>query len=216
MRLTAANQITLLRIILIIPFVLYLVEANRSSSALYYRYIALAIFIVMALSDALDGYLARTKNQATRLGAFLDPMADKLLIISACILLASQRFAVPGFQLPLEVVLLILSKDILVCLGFVTVYFLTGQARISTLWAGKLATFMQLVMVASILIGPEMTLFMPLWANCVRITWWSAAILAILAATVYIVSGLRYIGQFEQKNRYNSTRTQQQDKNDLI
>jgi CDP-diacylglycerol--glycerol-3-phosphate 3-phosphatidyltransferase len=206
MRLTAANQITLLRIVLIIPFILFMVDANRSSPVVHYRYIALAIFIVMALSDALDGYLARSKNQATRLGAFLDPMADKLLIISACILLASQRFAVPGFQLPLEVVILILSKDILVCLGFITVYFLTGQARISTVWAGKLATFMQLVMVASILIGPEMTRLMPLWADWVRIIWWSAAILAMLAAAVYILAGLRYINQFEQKSRQDNTR----------
>jgi cardiolipin synthase len=206
MWLTAANQITLLRIILIIPFVLFMVDANRSSSTFYYRYIALAIFVVMALSDALDGYLARAKNQATRLGAFLDPVADKLLIISACILLASQRFSVPDFRLPLEVVILILSKDILVCLGFVTVYFMTGQTRISALWAGKLATFMQLVMVASILIGPEMTRLTPLWAYWVRIIWWSAAISAILAATVYIISGLRYIGRFEQQSRQDNTR----------
>jgi CDP-diacylglycerol--glycerol-3-phosphate 3-phosphatidyltransferase len=206
MWLTAANQITLLRIILIIPFILFMVDANSSSLAGYYRYIALAIFIVMALSDALDGYLARAKNQATRLGAFLDPMADKLLIISACILLASQRFAVPGFQLPLEVVILIFSKDILVCLGFVTVYFMTGQARISTVWAGKLATFMQLVMVASILIGPEMTRWVPLWAVWVRIIWWTAAISAIVAVTVYIIDGLRYISRFEQQTRQDNTR----------
>lgn len=206
MWLTVANQITLLRIILIIPFILFMVDAGRSSDATYYRYIALAIFIVMALSDALDGYLARAKNQATRLGAFLDPMADKLLIISTCILLASQRFAVQGFRLPLEVVILILAKDILVCLGFITVYFLTGHARISTVWAGKLATFMQLIMVASTLIGPEMTRWIPLWTDWVRISWWLCAISAMLAATVYIHAGLRYISRFEQQNRQDDTK----------
>jgi cardiolipin synthase (CMP-forming) len=205
MWLTAANQITLLRIILIIPFVLCMVEANHSPSGIYYRYTALGIFIVMAFSDALDGYLARVKNQATRLGAFLDPLADKLLIISACILLASPRSLVHGFVLPIEVVILILSKDILVCLGFITVYFMTSQTRIAPVWAGKLATFLQLVMVASILIAPEMTRLLPAWADWVRVSWWSAGGMAVVATAVYIRAGLRYIGQFEQQNRQDNT-----------
>jgi CDP-diacylglycerol--glycerol-3-phosphate 3-phosphatidyltransferase len=196
MRLTAANQITLLRIILIIPFVLCMVEANHSS---FYRYVALSIFVVMAVSDAVDGYLARVKKQATRLGAFLDPMADKLLITCACILLASQRFAVPGFQLPLEVVILILGKDALLCLGFMTLYILTGDVRIALVWVGKLATFLQLVMVASILIAPEMVRWLPGWAVWVPICWWSAGCVAIAAVTIYIYGGLRYINQLEQQ-----------------
>jgi cardiolipin synthase len=201
MRLTAANQITLLRIILIIPFVLCMVEANHSSFGTMYRYIALGIFIVMAVSDALDGYLARVKKQATRLGAFLDPMADKLLIICACILLASQRFSVPGFRLPLEPVILILGKDALLCLGFLTLYFLTGDVHIKPVWAGKLATFLQLMMVASILIAPEMTQKLSGWAVWVPICWWLAGVAAIAAGTIYIYGGLRYINQLEQQNR---------------
>lgn len=200
MWMTLANKITLLRIILIIPFIMCMVEANRTTSATRYRYVALGIFVVMALSDALDGYLARAKNQATRLGAFLDPMADKLLIVSACILLSSQRFAVPDFRLPLEVVILILGKDVLVCLGFITAYFITGQTRIKTVWAGKLATCLQLVMVISVLIAPEMTQWIGFWAGWVRIAWWSAGVMAIIAAAIYIFTGLRYINQFEQKN----------------
>lgn len=199
MRLTAANQITLLRIILIIPFVLCMVEANHSSFGTIYRYIALGIFVVMAVSDAVDGYLARVKKQATRLGSFLDPMADKLLITCACILLASQRFAVPGFRLPLEVVILILGKDALLCLGFMTLYFMTGDVRIAPVWVGKLATFLQLVMVASILIAPEMTRWLPGWALWVPICWWSAGGVAILAVAIYIYGGLRYINQLEQQ-----------------
>jgi CDP-diacylglycerol--glycerol-3-phosphate 3-phosphatidyltransferase len=203
MWLTAANQITLLRIMLIIPFILCMVEINQLPYGKSYRYIAIGIFIIMAFSDAVDGYLARAKNQATRLGAFLDPMADKLLIICACLLLASQRFSVPDFRLPLEVVILILRKDVLVCLGFITVYFITSQIRIAPIWAGKLATFLQLVMVASVLIGPEMTRWIPSWAVWVRAAWWSAGFTAILAAMIYIYTGLRYIGQFEQ-NRLNN------------
>jgi CDP-diacylglycerol--glycerol-3-phosphate 3-phosphatidyltransferase len=208
MRLTAANQITLLRIILIIPFVLCIVEANRSSFGTIYRYVALGIFVVMAVSDAVDGYLARVKKQATRLGAFLDPMADKLLITCACILLASRQFAVPGFQLPLEVVILILGKDVLLCLGFMTLYFLTGHVHIVPVWAGKLATFLQLVMVASILIAPETVRWFAGWAVWVEICWWSAGVVAILAVTIYIYGGMRYINQLEQQSRQEDIRKQ--------
>jgi cardiolipin synthase len=205
MWLTVANQITLLRIVLIIPFVLCMVEANHSSFPTTCRYLALGIFIVMAVSDAIDGYLARVKKQATRLGAFLDPMADKLLIVCACILLASQRFAAPGFQLPLEVVILILGKDVLVCLGFITIYFMTGRIRIAPVWAGKLATFLQLVMVASILVGPEMSRCLPVWSMWVQICWWAVGVVAALTAAIYIYTGLRYIGQFEQQGRQGNT-----------
>jgi CDP-diacylglycerol--glycerol-3-phosphate 3-phosphatidyltransferase len=203
MRLTLANQITILRIILIVPFVLCMVDADNARFGTTARYLALGIFVMMAVSDALDGYLARVKKQVTRLGSFLDPLADKLLIICACILLASKRTAVPGFLLPLEPVVLILGKDVLVCLGFITIYFMTGQVQITPVWAGKLATFLQLMMVASILIAPEMTQWLPVWAGWVHISWWAAGAAAVLAAAIYIRSGLRYIKWVEQQNRQN-------------
>jgi len=76
------------------------------------RYAATAIFFVMAVSDVLDGYWARSKGQATRLGAFLDPTADKLLVSSACLLLSSHRAGIKGFLLPPTVVVLIIGKDL--------------------------------------------------------------------------------------------------------
>jgi CDP-diacylglycerol--glycerol-3-phosphate 3-phosphatidyltransferase len=63
MRMTWANQITILRIILIIPFVLFMLEANNARFGTTARYIALGIFLVMAVSDAVDGYLARVKSR---------------------------------------------------------------------------------------------------------------------------------------------------------
>ena len=67
------------------------------------RYVAILIFLMMAASDVLDGFLARKKGQVTRLGSFLDPMADKMLMTCACLLLASQRAHVGEVLLPLSV-----------------------------------------------------------------------------------------------------------------
>ena len=199
MRLNIANQITILRIMLIIPFVLCMVWASDLQLGDKVRYIAMGIFVVMAVSDFVDGYLARVKKQVTRLGSFLDPLADKLLITCACILLATEKTAVPGFKMPLEPVVLILGKDVLVSLGFITIYFMTGRVWILPVFAGKLATCLQLVMVASTLIAPEMTRLMPYWKMWVKMSWWLAGIVAVAAVVIYIYKGLRYIDQTDKQ-----------------
>ena len=103
-KLNWANRITIFRILLIVPFVSFMLKTNDaalSQTAQHMmRHISMALFLLMAVSDGLDGYLARTKNQITKLGAFLDPIADKLLITSACLLLASQAGHVGQFLLP--------------------------------------------------------------------------------------------------------------------
>lgn len=205
MRLTWANQITILRIVLIIPFVICMLEAAKVQFGMTARYIALGIFLVMAVSDAIDGYLARVKKQVTRLGTFLDPLADKLLITTACIMLTARRTAVPGFQMPIEPVVLILGKDILLLLGFITIYFITGHVRIVPVWAGKLSTFLQIVMVVSTLIGPEVIKITDLWTQWVWFCWWATGGIAGLATIVYIRHGLRYIEEFEQQSRQKNT-----------
>jgi CDP-diacylglycerol--glycerol-3-phosphate 3-phosphatidyltransferase len=164
------------------------------------RYIAFAIFLFMAVSDGLDGYLARRKKQITSLGSFLDPVADKLLMSCACLLLASQHSGVRGFMLPPTVVVLIIGKDVLLLIGFIVVYFITFKVRIVPVFVGKVATTLQLSMVTGILIGPEISTLIPPWIWVMRFLWWSAAVTAILATLVYIRDGSRYIEQFEQNN----------------
>jgi len=72
MTLTWANQITILRVLLITPFVICMLKINQTPSGHIMRYTALAIFLFMCVSDALDGYMARIKKQSTKFGAFLD------------------------------------------------------------------------------------------------------------------------------------------------
>jgi cardiolipin synthase len=193
---TAPNQITILRILLILPFVMCLIKEANPSYAVLMRWLSLGIFVIMAASDALDGYLARVKKQSTPLGAFLDPLADKLMITCACIILSLPQTGVEGFRLPLTVVVLIIGKDVLLLLGFVVTFFLTDSIHIRPVWAGKLCTFFQIVMVLSILPGPELSRWIPFWPIWARIVWWMTAFWALMATFIYIARGIRYIEEF--------------------
>lgn len=184
------------------PFVSFMLKTNDAALSAVVRsamrHVSIVIFLAMALSDGIDGYLARRKKQITKLGAFLDPIADKLLMTCACLLLASKRGHVEGFLLPSTVVVLIIGKDLLLLLGFAIVYLMTSRIYIAPIFIGKLATALQLSMVAGILIGPEVSAFLPGWIWFLRILWWSAAGAAILATLIYIRNGSRYIEQYEQ------------------
>ncbi|MFZ0033773.1 MAG: CDP-alcohol phosphatidyltransferase family protein, partial [Sedimentisphaerales bacterium] len=197
MTLSWASWITIIRILLIVPFISCMLKINDAelsgSMRDAMRYAATFIFLVMAVSDAVDGFYARRKKQVTKLGSFLDPTADKLLITSACLLLASQHSHVDGFLLPPTVVVLIIGKDLFLLIGFVIIYFLTSRFFIAPALIGKIATTLQLSMVTGILIAPDVSSFAPGWIWFLRVLWWSAAATAILTTLIYIRNGSRYI-----------------------
>lgn len=175
-----------------------MLKVNEPGNGDIMRYLALVVFLFMCISDALDGYMARIKKQVTQLGAFLDPMADKLLITCACILLASPRTAVNGHMLPKTVVVLIIGKDLLLLLGFLIIYFITSNTKVVPVFVGKVSTVLQLSMVTSVLIAPDICPFFAGWIYFMRFLWWSAASTAVLVTLVYIRNGIRYIEEFEQ------------------
>ncbi len=201
-KLSWATRITLVRILLLVPFVICMVNLNdptfseRAQTGL--RYAAILLFVLMAVSDAVDGYLARHYQQITKLGTFLDPVADKLLMTSASVLLASEVGHVEGFRLPTTVVVAIVGKDVLIVLGFALVYLITSQVHVVPVFLGKLSTALQSVMVPAVLIAPELARVIPHYATALSVIWWSAAIVAILATVVYMRNGIRYIEHFEQ------------------
>ncbi len=204
MKLNWANRITVIRILLIVPFVSCMLKANDAdlSDVLrnMMRYFSIAVFLVMAVSDGIDGYLARRNGETTKLGSFLDPMADKLLMTCACVLLAMPRGGVAGFPLPPTVAVLIVGKDLFLLIGFVIIYFITFQVRVVPVLIGKIATTLQLSMVAGILLAPDISRFLPGWIWFLRVLWWSAAGTAILATLIYIRNGSRYVEEYEQAN----------------
>jgi len=204
MKFTWATRITLLRIFLIAPFVMLMLNINNAAMTEnerhLLRYGATGIFLIMAISDGIDGYLARRKKQATKLGAFLDPLADKLLMTCACLLLTSKRAMVPDFRMPIEVVVIIIAKDIFLLIGFLVVFLFTQQVRVLPVRIGKAATALQLVMVGTVLLAPEISKFIPYYIWLLRVLWWSAAGTAILATAIYIRAGSGYIEEAEKAN----------------
>jgi cardiolipin synthase len=129
--LTVANQLTILRVMLIPAFVLLLV----------YGYLgwALVTFLVAGVTDALDGLIARRAGQRTSLGAWLDPMADKLLLVTTFVVLTLPAMPFTN-RLPLWLTVLVISRDILI-VGVVAIINLAIGPRTFTpsIW-GKLAT----------------------------------------------------------------------------
>jgi CDP-diacylglycerol--glycerol-3-phosphate 3-phosphatidyltransferase len=207
-RLSWPTRITLVRILLIVPFVDCMLSTHDpqldQASQNLVRYVAIALFVLMAVSDAVDGYWARHRKQITRLGTFLDPLADKLLMTSASLLLVSQRGHVEGFPLPMTVVVLIIGKDVLITIGFLILYLITSQTHVVPVFAGKLATALQLVMVTAVLVAPELSHVFPPYRWLVQALWWAAGGAAVFAALVYIRNGSRYIEQYERAHAANT------------
>lgn len=190
------SRISMLRLVLLAPFVIALMNHRQWEGG---RHVALGIFVVMALSDWLDGVLARRLGAVTRLGAILDPLADKALIVSATVLLSLSGSCVTSAPLAGWVVVTIVAKDLWVILGFVVVYLVTDRIRVQPTVAGKACTFGQLVMVGLTLIAPDLNrLGGQAGAWAARVASWIVAALCILAAGSYVRLGLRFMAA-EQK-----------------
>lgn len=145
---TLANRITIFRLILIPVFVVTLMSYTREAEWL--RHLAIFIFVVAALSDALDGFVARAYNQKTKLGAILDPLADKLLVNTSFIFLAVN----PNFetQVPGWLPVVVLSRDIFITGGAYLINTFYGPVRIRPRMTGKITTVLQTVSIAGVLL----------------------------------------------------------------
>lgn len=147
---TTANKITLVRI-LVIPFFIIEVLAYQTTGNEWHRFGSLLCFILAALSDGLDGYVARRYHQQTKLGALLDPLADKLLLLSAVLLLSFSPGAYLG-HLPLWLTAIILTRDLLLLLGLARIRLAGRTLSIRPHWSGKTATATQIGAVSWLLL----------------------------------------------------------------
>lgn len=186
------NRISLLRLLLVGPFIVLLLNQPDWPWA---RHAALAIFVAMGISDGLDGMLARRLNARTRLGAILDPLADKALIISAVVLLATRGAGVPpaALTLPNWLVVAVVAKDVWVVAGTVIVYMVTNSLRVRPTRAGKLCTVGQLILVGYTLLAPDLArLAEGLGRWGVLAGSWAVAGLAVFAIMSYTRLGLQF------------------------
>jgi len=164
------NYITLFRVVLI-PFFINL---------MIYGYIweALIVFVVACVTDALDGMIARLTKKKTALGAFLDPMADKLLIVSAFVTLVLLG------KLPVWLVIIVLTRDIILSLGTLILHVTGHDLKIIPSVLGKATTAFQLTVVT-------LTLIFMNYGTSLRLM----SVLQWLTAGVTLASGLQYVGR---------------------
>src|SRR3990172_5116309 len=132
-----ANWLTTLRILLIPVFVTLLVYRRAGWAVL--------VFCAASLTDLLDGYIARTRGRQTRLGAFLDPVADKLLLTSAFITLTYLKI------IPFWIAAVVVSRDLMLSVGVLVIHVAGGTVHPTPSWLGKASTLFQMATVLTAL-----------------------------------------------------------------
>jgi len=173
---TIANIITLLRIVLV-PVIIW---ALLSGETVF----AFIVFLLAGISDAVDGAVARMMDQQTEFGTALDPIADKLMLVSVFLLLAWLG------EIPLWLAILVLSRDVLIIVGFLLAFVLGKAVAIRPLFVSKANTFAQIVLAALVMGLLAFDLQMPV----VKISLvYATALLTAVSAIAYTVQGMRYL-----------------------
>ena len=181
------NLISVVRLLLIVPTIWCLVKG--------YTEIALILFMFAGASDGVDGYLARRYQWQSRLGGFLDPMADKTMMISILIALAWLQ------EVPLWLVALVISRDIIIVLGSMAYYFFIGHYAASPILISKITTVAQIFYVTAILFA---------MAELINVEWllnglqYAVVVSTILSGCAYVVIwGRKALGQSESVNAHD-------------
>ena len=147
---TTANKITILRMLLIPFFVVEVLYYVRTGNELH-RGFALLSFAVAAICDGVDGYIARRYNQRSELGAILDPLADKLLLVSGIVLFSFNNQPLLG-SIPLWLTGTVIGRDLLVLIGMVVIQMTVGKVKVRPRIAGKMATVFQMIAILWVLL----------------------------------------------------------------
>lgn len=150
---TLANKITITRILLIPVFILFAVYYGRGveqgTPEEWQRWAAVIVFIVASVTDCLDGWVARYWEKSSRLGAVLDPIADKGLLLSAIITLSLSKWTI---AFPLWFPVLVIARDAVVLTGCALVKYFNGHLDVHPTWTGKIATALQMLAIAWVML----------------------------------------------------------------
>ncbi len=176
-RLTLATKVTLVRLLGIPVYVgaiaYYRLSLSAGAPNEAYRVAALGIFLAGALTDALDGFLARSRGEVTRLGQILDPLADKSMLMAAMLTLTAPSLPALHPQIPLWFTLAVISRDVLLAVGAYVIHHLTGHVEVRPCLTGKLATALQMTCVVWVLADFAPAPFHGLAMSAVAFTIWS-------------------------------------------
>ncbi|MDR4509670.1 MAG: CDP-alcohol phosphatidyltransferase family protein [Candidatus Brocadiaceae bacterium] len=177
--LTLPNKISLGRIFFIPPFAFCIIQVQHSNQ---YRYVCLFFMLIIGLSDVLDGYIARKRNERTTLGKLLDPVADKLALATSCIILSSEGLW-QGPRLPDWYPKIIIGTYILLILGTIAMYLITGITACQPSTVGKVSACLQSLVIITVLIGNHIP------ASVLTAIWKSTVIVTIASGVFYLYRG---------------------------
>lgn len=182
---TLANKITVVRFFLIPVFIVFAAYYSESITDGHenrlYRILALATYALASISDAIDGYIARNFNQSTALGRVLDPIADKLLLLSGVVTLSVTNWHA---GLPIWFAVLVIARDVVISVGMLIIYLTHGKAKVRARISGKICTFLTLSCVCWVLVD--------FWSVGSRP--WPLEVLIYLAAFFTVITGYLYLG----------------------
>ena len=176
---TWPNLLSALRVALIPLFIIAVIHGDAGK--------ALLIFSLAAITDLFDGFIARFYQQQSVLGAYLDPMADKLLLTSAYIMLAIPGLH-PGLIIPVWVTVLVITRDVIIVVVALIVYLQLGISDFKPSWISKWNTAFQLIAV-----------FLVLLSGLFPILEMTALITVFIVVALTISSGLEYAYRFIYK-----------------
>lgn len=171
------NIMTLTRVLLIPVFVILIINKNFTA--------ALITFAIAGITDGIDGLIARITHQRTELGAYLDPIADKLLLISAFITLAIIEI------IPSWLAVLVITRDVIILVGFLVMLLTSYRPQINPSFVSKLTTTFQIFTVLLVLLGEYYFIF----KEVLTIVIYGTAILTILSGSHYIYVGTRIFNE---------------------
>jgi len=167
-----ANKISTFRILIVPFFIACLIYYNPEKEFL--RNIALVIFVLGVISDGLDGFVARKAKLQSKAGLILDPLGDKLLLMSAFIFLSP--ISKLALTFPLWVTFIIISRDAIIILGAVVIYMVKQTLDVHPTKWGKLTTIFQMLSVV-----------------CVLLQWKMSAFIWVIAVIFTVISGIDYV-----------------------
>ena len=189
---TTANKITVVRILMIPAFVtmaIYYGESIQRGQPLeWQRFAAITIFILAAVSDGLDGYVARRYNQRSTLGIILDPIADKGLLLSGIITLSLTSWSEvepESGKFPVWFPVLVISRDAILLVGTLVLYLLNGKVAVKPHWTGKIATVLQMVAIGWVML--QLRIIPLLYVVLV------AGVFTLISGIIYVADGVRQL-----------------------
>jgi cardiolipin synthase len=178
-----ANKITIVRILLVPIFSICLFYYNEEYEIL--RFVALGLFFICGLTDAIDGYVARRFYQKTKLGRILDPLADKLLILIAYISLSTLENIPSASRIPPWLTIIVISRDAIIVMGSAIIFMLNKDIEIRPSVLGKITTFFQMLTVIAALIHLYMA----------HILWWLTAFFTVSSGLGYVWRGTKMLNE---------------------